>query len=169
MTREALPAGAFTWGSIQRRYDDDPYVHWRRCEAEGLGCPQEVSTQLFHEDAHNADFAASVRAVDWGRVRWELEELSGIALRQVCVDRRYQQALDDARDRATQFGIIDDRVEVVAHWRDARSWFAPPVLVTGEVLGTSMGNELLVGFTRLGNLLGLLDRQEIPEVQKHLV
>ncbi len=73
------------------------------------------------------------------------------------------------RDRATQFGIIDERAEVVAHWRDARSWFAPPIIVTGDLLGTSLGYELLVGFTRLGNLLGLLDRQEIPEVQKHLV
>ncbi len=97
MTREALPAGAFTWGSIERRYDADPSVHWQRCEADGLGWPQEVFTQLFHEDAHYANFATIVRAVDWGRVRWELEDLSGIALRQVCVDRRYKHALDEAR------------------------------------------------------------------------
>lgn len=121
------------------------------------------------EEAHNADFAALVRTVDWGRVRWELEELSGIALRQVRVDRGYQHALDEARDRAARFGIIDDREEVVAHWRDAHSWFAPPVIVMGNLLGTSVGDELLVGFTRLGNLLGLLDRQDVTEVQKHLV
>jgi hypothetical protein len=169
MTREALEVGAFTWGRIQRLYDADSSVHWQRCEAEGLGCPQEVFTQLFHEEANNADFAAIVRAVDWGRVRWDLEELSGIALRQIRVDRSYQHALDEARDRATQFGIIDDREEVVTHWRDAHSWFAPPVIVTGDILGTSVGYELLVGFTRLGNLLGLLDRQEVTEVQKHLV
>jgi hypothetical protein len=39
----------------------------------------------------------------------------------------------------------------------------------GPLLGTSVGYELLVGFTRLGNLLGLLDRKEVAEVQKHLV
>jgi hypothetical protein len=27
----------------------------------------------------------------------------------------------------------------------------------------------LVGYTRLGNLLALLDREEVPEIQKHLV
>jgi len=44
-----------------------------------------------------------------------------------------------------------------------------PVMAAGEVLGTNIGYELLVGYTRLGNLLGLLDRQEISEVARHLV
>jgi hypothetical protein len=42
-------------------------------------------------------------------------------------------------------------------------------MVAGEMLGTNIGYELLVGYTRLGNLLGLLDREEVSEVQKHLV
>jgi hypothetical protein len=137
--------------------------------AEALGCPQDVFPRLFHEGVQNPDFAAFVRAVDWGRVHWELEEMSGTVLCQVRVDRGHQHALDEARDQAAQFGITDDREEVVAHWRDAHSWFTPPVVVTGDALGASAGYELLVGFTRLGNLLGLLDRQEVAEAQKHLV
>ena len=42
-------------------------------------------------------------------------------------------------------------------------------MVAGEGSGTNAGYLLLVGFTRLGNLWGLLDQEEIPEVQKHLV
>ena len=79
----------------------DPVIHWQRCAAEGLECPREVFTQLFHEEANNADFAVIVRAVDWGRVIWSLEEFSGVALRHIRVDRGYQHALDEARDRAT--------------------------------------------------------------------
>lgn len=41
----------------------------------------------------------------------------------------------EARERCSQFGIRDDREEVTAHWRDVGSWFVPPVIVTGEVLG----------------------------------
>jgi hypothetical protein len=74
----------------------DPIIHWQRCASDGLECPQEAFTQVFHEEANNPDFAAIVRAVDWGRVRWELAEYSGIALRQVRVDRGYQHALDRA-------------------------------------------------------------------------
>jgi hypothetical protein len=179
-----LDVAGFTWGRVQRLYDADPTVHWQRCEVDGLQCPLEVFTQLFHaEEAHSmpterADVRpgvprllnlAIVRAVDWGRIHWELSELSGIALRRVSVDRGYQHALDEARDRATRFGIVDDRVEVVEHWRDAHSWIVPPVMVSGEILGSSVAHELLVGHTRLGNLLGLLDRQEVAEVQQHLV
>jgi hypothetical protein len=169
MSREAIEVGAFTWGRIQRLYDADAAVHWQRCAAEGLECPLEVFAQLFHEDANNSDFAAIVRAVDWGRLSWRLEEFSGITLRQVRVDRGYQYAVDEARDRATQFGIVDDRDQVVNHWRDVHTWFAPPVMVAGEVMGSLVGFELLVGYTRLGNLLGLLDREDIPEVALHLV
>lgn len=169
MSREAIEVGAFTWSRVQRLYDADAAVHWRSCAVEGLECPQEVFAQLFHEDANNPDFAAIVRAVDWGRVTWTLEEFSGVALRHVWVHRGYQYALDEARERAAQFGILDDRPEVVVHWREAKSWFAAPVLVAGEVLGSRVGYELLVGYTRLGNLLGMLDREEVPEAKTHLV
>jgi hypothetical protein len=169
MNRNAIDVGAFTWGRVQRLHAADAEVHWQRCASEGLECPLDVFAQLFHEDANNADFAAIVRAVDWGRVRWGLEEFSGVTMRQVRVDRGYQHALDEARERATQFGIVDDRIDVVEHWRDAHSWLVPPVMVAGNVIGTNIGYELLVGFTRLGNLLGLLDRQDISEIQRHLV
>lgn len=169
MLQDALGGGAFTWNRIQRLYDADPSIHWRRCESEGLECPQEVFAELFTENADDADFAVIVRAIDWGRVRWELEEFSGIALRHVRVDRGYQYALDEARERAAQFGIRDERTEVLDHWRDAGSWLVPPVMVSGEVMGTNIGYEFLVGVTRLGNLLGALDRQDVAEVQTHLV
>ncbi len=37
------------------------------------------------------------------------------------------------------------------------TWLRPPILVTGEMTGSGFDYELLVGFRRLGNLLGLLD------------
>lgn len=169
MSRAAIDVGAFTWARIQRLYDADAVAHWQRCEVEGLQCPQEVFTRLFSEEANNEDFSVIVRAVDWGRVSWELQEMSGVALRHLRVDRGYQYALDEARTQATQFGIVDEREEVVAHWQEAKSWMVAPVLIAGDLLGGSPGFELLVGFTRLGNLLGMLDREEVKETQRHLV
>ena len=52
-----LDIGVFTWGRAQRLYDADPAVHWQRCEADGLQCPLEVFTQLFHAEANDPDFA----------------------------------------------------------------------------------------------------------------
>jgi hypothetical protein len=68
MSREAMEVGAFTWSRIQRLYDSAATAHWQRCESEGLQCPQEVFTQIFHEQVNS----------DWGRVSWELREISGI-------------------------------------------------------------------------------------------
>jgi hypothetical protein len=67
------------------------------------------------------------------------------------------------------YGIVDEREEVVNHWKEAKSWMVPPVVVSAELLGGGEGFELLVGYTRLGNLLGVLDREEVKETQKHLV
>ena len=129
MSRNAIEVGAFSWARIQRLYDADAVVHWQRCEAEGLQCPQEVFVQLFHAEDVNAETKSpdempsgpnllsldSVRGIDWGRVRWELQEMSGIALRHMRVDREFQHALDEARDQATQFGIVDEREIGRAH------------------------------------------------------
>jgi hypothetical protein len=65
MNRDAIEVGAFTWARIQRLYHADAVVHWQRCESEGLQCPQEVFTQLFHEEANNEDFAVIVRSIDY--------------------------------------------------------------------------------------------------------
>ena len=169
MNRSAIEVGAFSWARIQRLYDADATVHWQRCEAEGLPCPQEVFEQLFHEKANDEDFAVIVRSIDWGRVSWELQEFSGISLRHMRVDREYQHALDEARDHAVCYGIVDEREEVTNHWKDAKSWVVPPVAVSGDLLGGGAGYELLVGYTRLGNLLGMLDIEEVKVTQKHLV
>jgi hypothetical protein len=169
MNRTPIDVGAFSWARIQRLYDADALAHWRRCELEGLQCPQQVFTQLCRDKARDGDFAAIASTVDWGKLRWDLEEMSGVALRHVHVDRGYRLALDEARDHAICYGIVDEREEVEAHWRDAKSWTVPPVAVSGELVGHEARFELLVGFTRLGNLLGMLDRQEVPEAKMHLV
>jgi len=156
------------WQRIAERYQPDAERHREACSQElGLACPPEVFTQLFHEHHADAEFAELYRAVDWSQVEWSLEDLSGMQWRQVSVDRGYQYAVDEARWRTLEEGVSDERVAVVAHWGEAGTWLVPPVLVTGEVLGNSLRYECLVGFTRLGNLLGLLDRGTVPETARH--
>ena len=77
--------------------------------------------------------------------------------------------MDEARARTLKQGLSDARDAVVEHWLNHSTWLRPPILVTGEVTGSGFEYELLVGFTRLGNLLGLLDRQEVPEMKRHRV
>ncbi len=169
MNRPAIEVGAFPWGRVQRLFDADLVVHWSRCCAQGLACPLDVFAQLFRGGPDHEDFTALLRAVDWGRVRWELTEFSAVNLRRVSVDRSFQHAVDEARSRTAELGVVDERAAVSANWRDVGSWVAAPVIVSGAVLCSSIEYQLLVGYTRLGCLLGLLDRAELPAGQRHLV
>jgi hypothetical protein len=60
--------------------------------------------------------------------------------------------------RTLKEGLQDKRSEVIEYWRASGSWLRSPILIAGDVTYSSLGNECLVGFTRLGNFLGLLDR-----------
>ena len=158
-----------TWKAIEEKYEPVADEHWKVCELFGLKCPFDVFEQLFHDHQRDVDFAIPLVGIDWGRVSWREVSLSGVKLRQVATPRGYQYAVDEARTRTREEGIQDERAEVVASWRDEGTWMRSPLLVEGDVIGSVLEYELLVGFTRLGNLLGLLDRGEIAEYATHRV
>jgi hypothetical protein len=150
------------WSTVQGVYTADVQEHWTRSRSLGLDCPLDVFEQLFFDHHGDDDFAGVVRFVDW-----EERGLSGVALQRVAVPRPYQHAVDEARYRTLAEGIQDDRSEIVEHWCTAGTWLRLPILVAGDVMGTALDNECLVGFTRRGNLLGLLDRGDAPEATRH--
>ena len=157
------------WSAIGKLFDEDPVRHGLSAQAAGLDCPADVFEQLFHDHHGDGAFAADLTAVDWARVVWTQEDFTGVRLRQVAAPRGYQYAIDEARARTMLYGLTDDRPDVVASWRDAGTWVRAPVLVDGAVLSNLYRHELLVGFTRVGDLLGLLDRGEIREMATHRV
>jgi hypothetical protein len=157
------------WSVVQEFFVSEAAEHWKWAQSFGLDCPWDVFEQLFHDHHGNEVFASVVRFVDWKNVTWEERKLSGVALRHVAVPRAYQRAVDEVRWRTLEEGVQDDRPEIVDHWHTAGTWLRLPIIVAGEIFGSPLGNECLVGFTRLGNLLGLLDRQEIPESCVHRI
>jgi hypothetical protein len=135
----------------------------------GLVCPPEVFVQLFHERAGDIEFGPLVRGIDWQGVTWDEAKLTGVALREVHVDRRFERAVDEARARTIAEGVQDPRPDVVDSWDEQGTWLVPPVVVTGYVTGSAARYDLLVGCSRLGNLLGLLDLGAVPEGRSHRV
>lgn len=159
-----------SWTAIQALHEPDLDRHWAHCRDElGLDCPVEAFEELFVEHHGDAEFGSLYRAVDWSTVAWTETELSGLLLRRVAVERGFQYAVDEARARTLEDELADSRDAVVEHWANHSTWLRLPILVTGEVTGSGFEYELLVRFTRLGSLLGLLDRQEVPEMKPHRV
>ncbi len=157
------------WSDVQDVYSADLQEHWARVQGLGLQCPTDVFEQLFFDRHGDDEFASLLRFVDWATVTWEERQLSGVALRRVAVPRPYRHAVDEARLRTVEEGLQDERPEIIEYWHSAGTWLRSPILVAGDVTGTTLGDECLVGFTRLGNLLGLLDRDDIPESARHRV
>ena len=158
------------WSDVQGVYSVDLQDHLARAQTLGLTtCPPDVFEQLFHDHHDNPDLATFLRFVDWDAVAWEEGELSGVALRHAGVPRAYQHAVDEARAVTARDGFHDERAEVMAHWATAHTWIRSPIVLTGGVLQTALNYEVIVGYTRLGNLLGVLDRQDLPEWARHRV
>jgi hypothetical protein len=85
------------------------------------------------------------------------------------VPRSRQHAIDEARQGTARNGFHDERPEVMAQWAEFHTWIRPPILLAGDLLQSNLRYELIVGFTRLGNLLGALDRQDLPEHARHRI
>jgi hypothetical protein len=167
--RTGLLPMRLTWTTVQESYAPDLSEQLARADALGLNCPPDVFEQLFHEQHDKVDLATVLRFVDWTAVTWEEGELSGVALRHAAVPRAFQHAVDEARAQTLLDGFYDERAEVTAHWATARTWIRAPIVLAGEVLQSAVNYEVIVGFTRLGNLLGALDRQDLPEWARHRV
>jgi hypothetical protein len=169
LRREEGGGSGLTWSAIQAVYRDDLTEHWRDAQRLGLHCPLEIFEQLFHARHVDADLAKTVHFVDWSTVRWTERTLSGAALRRIGAPRYARCAVDEARRQMLVAGFLDEREEVIRYWQVARTWWRAPIVLTGDVLESGLQYELLIGFTRLGTVLGALDRQNIPESRGHRV
>jgi hypothetical protein len=158
-----------TWNRIRSLYEPTAESHARAAHLAGLPCPLPVFAALFHNHHDDLEFERILRGADLGEVEWVQEERSGVALRQVFVDRALQPAIDEAYRDILDEGFIHERSDVVASWRENGTWIEPPILLSGRVLGSAVRDYLLVGSTRLGCLLAFLDQGVVAEAARHRV
>jgi hypothetical protein len=160
---------ALIWTTLQKTYSQDPVEYLALAQGLGLQLPLDVFEQLFIDHHNDAEFASVVALIDWSTIEWSEKRLSGVALRRVGVPRSYQLAVDEARTRTAEEGFQDERQEVMNHWLEAKTWTQSPIVLAGDLVQSAMQYELIVGFTRLGNILGALDRLDLPESAQHTI
>ena len=158
-----------TRNRIQSLYESTPGRHARAAQLAGLSCPPSVFTALFHDRHEDKDLEWLLRGIDLSQVTWEQEDRSGVSLRQVSVDRAFQEAVDEAYRDIVDNDVIHEREDVVASWRETGTWIEPPILLAGTILGSAIRDYLLVGSTRLGCLRAFLDQGVVTESARHQV
>lgn len=147
-------------------WHEDLATHRQRAAEIGVQCPDEVFAQLFHAPRLDPTHLRVVGAIDWRGVRWGEVLLSGRALAEVHLHRALEAAVDAARRTTTVAGL--GAGDAVA-WAPGNSWSNAPILIDGEVSAERVSYELVVGASRLGTLLGLLDRGDIAPDSPHRV
>lgn len=115
-------------------------------------------TALFHDRHDDPDLEWFLRGIDFSEGPWAQKDRSGVALRQVSVDRAFQEAVDEAYRDIADNELIHEREEVVVSWRETGTWIEPPILIAGTAPGTTMRDYLLLGSTRPGCLHTFLDQ-----------
>jgi hypothetical protein len=161
--------GRLAYTTIAALWDADRAEHRARAAQVGLDCPDDVFEQLFHARRLDPTLMVVVGAIDWRDVRWVELQLSGAVLAQVHVHRTLEAAVDAARNAVATHGVVDERSEVVTAWQRDLTWLRAPVLVDGDVSGNRVSYGLVIGATRLGTLLGLVDRGELDSSARHRV
>jgi hypothetical protein len=158
-----------SWDRIQSVYEPTAERHARTAQLVGLRCPLPVFAALFHDRGEDPALGRLLGDVDLLPLEWALELRSGQELRDVLVDRDFQPAVDAAHRELLQAPAVHARDEVADSWLEYGSWKEPPILMAGEVLGSSTADVLLVGSTRLGQLEALLDCGLLPPTTAHQV
>lgn len=165
MTDDRSSPDRLAYTHIVARWHDDLSTHRARARDLGVDCPDDVFEPLFHAPRLDPTHLLVVGAVDWRGVRWSEVLLSARALSEVHAHRVLEPAIDAARIAAAETGVSDDS----STWLSAATWPRPPVLIDGEVSAARVSYELVVGATRLGTLLGLLDRGDVTPEARHRV
>jgi hypothetical protein len=158
-----------SWSRVQAVFEPTAERHGKAAKLIGLCCPAPVFRALFHGCHADADIARLVGGVDWLGVEWTLQTRSGEELRQVGVDRAFDGAVDAAYASVIDEGVIHERDDVIASWREHGTWIEPPVMIEGELLGSSVHDVLLVGHTRLGCLGAFIDQGLVAPGARHEV
>jgi hypothetical protein len=158
-----------SWNALQKVYSPDPVEYLALAQGLGLQWPLDIFEQLFIDHHDDAEFAELVKFIDWTAIEWSETRFSGAALLRVGVPSFYQLAVDEARIRTAEAGFQDERAPVMTHWQESKTWMRSPIVLDGDLIQSALQYELIVGFTRLGNVLGAIDRQELPESAQHSV
>lgn len=162
-------AGKISYAMLAALYSPELAAHRARAAELGFDVAPEVFEQLVYETHLDWPFALSVATVDWAGVRFREGWLSGEVLAQVTIAREFEHAVEAARLQRLANAAVEDGVDEWAGGPDPGSWRRPPVLVTGEVLDQRVSYALVVGHTRLGALLSMLERGEMEPARRHRV
>lgn len=135
--------------------------------------PEEVARQAYSDHGRKDDFQSAYGCLDLSAIEWKQVECPAAEICSASVLPSFQQWFLNVGRRAERFeaegwACIDVRRAVVSHWEKHETWVLPPVLILGDLMG-STGLQLIEGHTRVGILAGLVRREILSRDSGHVV
>ncbi len=153
---------------------DSGILNRQALRAKFANVPEPVFEQVLLDHGRNEAFQTQYGELDLCRINWILETVSGTEIIACTRFKQFDARVQNVRCRAHEFRVNSWRCfghsdAVRNYWQKHRTWFVPPVMIEGALVGTNSKLHLIEGHTRLGILMGLIDIEEISAGQVHQV
>lgn len=135
--------------------------------------PKDVLEQVYSDHGRKYDFQKQYGEIELDSITWKKIQVSGSEIVN-CTYYSLFTAVEIACSRLVHWdeqnwNCIDVRSQIVSHWKKENTWKRPPIFIDGSFIQGSNKYHLVEGHTRLGVLIGLLNRKITLHKDKHLI
>ena len=132
--------------------------------------PLSVAVQVYSEHGRKPAFQTQYGSLTISKINWQLLKVPASEL--VAASSQFEGHVQNVSTRAVSIGTsgwncLDPRPDVVAHWREHRTWLVPPILTNPSLLIGHGALWLMEGHTRIGTLKGLLNEGYVSPDSLH--
>lgn len=139
-----------------------------------LPMPDEVFEQFIVANGTRDEFQRQYGSLDLHAIGWKQVALTTSDLCSCSVSPLFAEHVDSVSDRTRAvyrrgWGDIGLSPSIANEWRERGTWNQSPVLVRGELVGSSRAYHLVEGHTRIGTLRGLMHGGMLRMASTHQV
>lgn len=143
-----------------------------RLRSLDLPMPEPVLEQFCSDHGRNGEFQEQYGTLDLLRMTWSFDRKPAHELITATIYPDFAPWVTSVERRVQPSHIfewqsIDVRPEIVAHWRDNRTWMRAPIFIDNRILGGSAGLRIVEGHTRLGILKALVQQDILSRLSEH--
>ena len=138
-------------------------------------CPIEIINDIYADHGRKAEFQAEYGNVDISKLHWKLMEFTGKELIESSIIPEFLQWVLTCKKKLNDFNTdgwecISNIKTIEDSWNTNKTWLKPPYFFDPNVLAISKNNlHLVEGHTRLGILMGLINKKIVSPTMTHKV
>ena len=138
-------------------------------------CPIEIINDIYADHGRKDAFQTQYGNIDISELHWEIIAIKGIDLIDFTLNKDFSQWVTTCENRLDKFaddewGCISTIKNIQESWKTNKTWLRPPYFFDSNVLDLTQNKlHLVEGHTRLGILMGLINKKIVSPTMTHKV